>query len=532
MSSPLSTVDSGRLYNDGPDLPTTPMLLAAERAYREAFLAGAREAARWDYPDTDELDTAWELRRRVRRQAEVVMSSAEYFDDPSFDEYEVPGQQVAYRPGHEVEASRARGRGQALEIATQFWNELYAKGPCPDLIAPLVLIDWSKLVEEWAASDMDRLVAPPRPEECLTEEKKRILDAYRPDPEEEEHVKPEKRKVQPRFRCVADLLLDHPVLRPSVVEGLLREGEVMNVIASPKTGKSWLATDIAIAVATGQPWLDSFPTQRGQALLLDNELHGETLASRIPKVAEARGIPVTAFGREVFVETMRGNLVDIFELEGYFYGVEPGRFSLIVLDAFYRFMPRDMDENDNGTVAAIYNRLDSYAQRLRCSFICIHHSSKGLQSEKAVTDVGAGAGAQSRAADAHLIIRPHAQDGVVVLDAAVRSWPPMEPRCLRWAFPVFEPADHLDPRDLKRPASRRARPEESNQPAQAVWTPERFFEAIRFTEPQGKADVQLRAASLGMSGRQANELLRQAEGLGLVVRRSSGANRPVTFIAN
>lgn len=48
-----------------------------------------------------------------------------------------------------------------------------------------------------------------------------------------------------------------------------------------------------------------------------------------------------------------------------------------------------------------------------------------------LTDVGAGAGSQSRATDAHVVLRPHEEDGVAVLDAAVRSWPPIEPMCMR-----------------------------------------------------------------------------------------------------
>ena len=85
----------------------------------------------------------------------------------------------------------------------------------------------------------------------------------------------------------------------------------------------------------------------------------------------------------------------------------------------------------------------------------VHHSTKGNQSGKAVTDVGAGAGSQSRATDTHLVLRPHEQDGVVVLDAAVRSWPPVMPRCLRWTFPVWTPDDALDPAALRSERPRR-----------------------------------------------------------------------------
>src|SRR5690606_25080638 len=112
--------------------------------------------------------------------------------------------------------------------------------------------------------------------------------------------------------------------------------------------------------------------------------------------------------------------------------------------AFYRTLPRDTDENDNGAIASLYNLIDYYAGRLKCAFVLIHHTSKGNQAGKSVTDVGAGAGSQSRAADTHLVLRPHEDEGIVVLESAVRSWPPMAPQALRWDWPLFTPTDEVD----------------------------------------------------------------------------------------
>lgn len=242
---------------------------------------------------------------------------------------------------------------------------------------------------------------------------------------------------------IADLVANHPELRRPVIHGLLRAGETMNVIASPKVGKSWLVTDLALSVATGRDWLEAFKCEAGDVLIIDNELHSETTANRIPKVMNARGIQLTDVDGRVFVANVRGRLQDINRLASDLMKLKPGRYRLVVLDAFYRFLPAKTDENDNAAMAAIYNLINSVASKLGCCFVLVHHSSKGNQSGKNVTDVGAGAGSQSRASDTHLVLRQHEVPDAIVLDAAVRSWPPIMPRCLRFIFPTFQPAENV-----------------------------------------------------------------------------------------
>src|SRR5262249_1624021 len=148
----------------------------------------------------------------------------------------------------------------------------------------------------------------------------------------------------------------------------------------------------ALALATGGRWLGAFATEPGQVLILDNELHRETMADRIQKVAEARGIPLDRVRGSLFVQSLRGQLRGVVALKPYFGQFKPGQFQLVILDTLYRMLPEGISENDNAAMAGVYNALDSYADRLGCCFVPIHHSSKGGQADKNVTDVGAGAG--------------------------------------------------------------------------------------------------------------------------------------------
>ena len=335
---------------------------------------------------------------------------------------------------------------------------------------------------------------------------------------------------RPNPKSMRQLFKEHPHLRPPVITGLLRRGETMNLIAPAKTGKSWLAVALAIAKATGRMWLGSFATTAGKVLILDNELHTETISARIPKVTQAMGVVLEEFIDEIHVESLRGRLRDIHSMAPYFHGLEPGRFPLIIIDAFYRILPPGTDENDNGAMAAIYNVLDAYADRLGCSFVLIHHSTKGNQSGKAITDVGAGAGAQSRATDTHLILRQHEEDGVVVLDGAVRSWAPIQPLCLGWEFPLWRPRPELDPTQLRQDGGRRKRKEEQ-PPAEPemAWDVDTFTTKFLSDKPRTADSILLDADAAKLSERKAARLLASAEESGKVHRWHFGTRKPVKF---
>jgi hypothetical protein len=316
-------------------------------------------------------------------------------------------------------------------------------------------------------------------------------------------------------KTAAELMREYPEMRPSVIEGIARQSEIINIIAPPKTHKSWLVMGLAFDVATGGNWLDTFATAKGNVLIIDNELHPETCAYRLRALARARGLSADEAGARVHVENLRGRLQDFYGLGRYLKQIRPGQYSVIILDAFYRFLPPGKDnENDNGFMTSLYNELDRHAERLKCCFVLIHHASKGGQADKAVTDVGAGAGAQSRAADAHIILRHHEEEGAVVLDAALRSWKPLDPICLKWEFPTWRLAPDLDPTALRQSRRRKPKSDDNGGPAAEppkVWTAESFAAAFVKSQPQPKAAIICAATVQGLSNAKANGWLAAAE---------------------
>jgi hypothetical protein len=133
---------------------------------------------------------------------------------------------------------------------------------------------------------------------------------------------------------------------------------------------------------------------------------------------------------------LRGLQVNINEL-GSMLEIEPGKYCLIVLDALYRVLPDGTSENDNAAMMRVYNQLDSLASQWNAAIVVIHHTSKGDQSSKGLTDIGAGAGSISRAADSHIAIRPHETEGLAVMEAVTRSWKSPEPLSVKFEYPLW-----------------------------------------------------------------------------------------------
>ncbi|KAA0215586.1 MAG: hypothetical protein DYG94_07110 [Leptolyngbya sp. PLA3] len=322
----------------------------------------------------------------------------------------------------------------------------------------------------------------------------------------------------------ADLIAQYAEMRPVVIDGLLREGETLNLVSTPKVGKSWLVHALAVAVVTGKPWLDKATTP-GRVLLIDGELHRETLAKRLRRTVDTLGVTPDALAL-LDVLPVRGQRLTIDHVADALRDVPPGTYRLIVLDALYRFLPLGGEENANETMTQIYNTLDAIANRAKAAVVAVHHASKGNQSERSVTDVGSGAGAQSRAADTHLVLRAHEEEGAVVVDAAVRSFPPMDSFVIRSTNPGWELAPDLLPTQLKRAQRRGRTPREpaTQREPEREWTPEEFAAQVVGRERTIREGVIARAKSAGLSQSKATALLKLAEAQGIIHRTRDGPN--------
>jgi hypothetical protein len=118
---------------------------------------------------------------------------------------------------------------------------------------------------------------------------------------------------------------------------------------------------------------------------------------------------------------------------------------------------------------------------------------------------------------------------VVVMEAACRSFPPLEPVCLKWEYPLWKAAPELDPTQLRQDGRKRRKAE---PPPEPEYDAQRFVAEFVTGMPVPKSLIITKAAKKLGSSRQATGLLQMAEAEGLVHRWQMNTDKRVVYYAN
>lgn len=294
------------------------------------------------------------------------------------------------------------------------------------------------------------------------------------------------------------LLDENPEEEPWLIDGLLRRGEVMNLVAPPKRGKTWLVHLIAITAVMGFELWGKFKCTPCRVLIIDAELRKATLSFRLRTIAESLGVPIAEYSRLIDVMPLRGEDIDYTSLE--LHGLmadTAGQYDLIIFDANYKFIPPGCSENDNGHQTRLMNIIIRFAKLTGAAFILVDHTSKGIQGNKSVVDTGAGASAKARSADNHTVMREHEDQDVIVFECAPRSTGPLPPMGLRFQYPLWRHDPFIDCSKLKKENARGAGRKPDEEKAEAApedfMTPEQFVDTFITSKRKSKAQIEVQA---------------------------------------
>ena len=176
--------------------------------------------------------------------------------------------------------------------------------------------------------------------------------------------------VEPAWR-LAERAEEHRWL----VTGLWAEQAVGIVGGEPKCCKSFLALDLAVAVASGMPCLRRFPVSRaGRVLLFAAEDALHIVRRRLEGIAAAAGVALTELDIQVITSpVLRLDLdADRRNLAETVARLQP---RLLILDPFVRL--HRIDENASGEVAPLLAYLRELQRRHGVAVLLVHHARKG-----------------------------------------------------------------------------------------------------------------------------------------------------------
>jgi hypothetical protein len=166
-----------------------------------------------------------------------------------------------------------------------------------------------------------------------------------------------------------------------LIEGLWAAEAVGILGGEPKCCKSFLALDMAVAVAAGAPCLRRFPAARaGRVLLFAAEDSPSVVRQRLVGIAAAVGVSLESLDINVIVAPVLRLDVELDQrrLEQTVAALSP---KLLVLDPFVRL--HRVDENVSAEVAPLLDFLRGLQRRHHVAVVLVHHARKGAAHVRA-----------------------------------------------------------------------------------------------------------------------------------------------------
>lgn len=211
-----------------------------------------------------------------------------------------------------------------------------------------------------------------------------------------------------RIDSVADLLTAANQPDVWVLEGLIEEGDQVVLAGAPKAGKSLMAGQIALAVASGGQYLGWKAPRPRNVLYVNLELRTKRFGRRlISQVGDAKRLNHYANLR-VVNELRTLDILDPQRREEFAKLVKAEGVELVIWDVLARM--HGADENDNPSMRKVMHAIRvASADR---AHIVLHHMRKPASGQ---ADVNMGAsgmrGASSIHGEADLILSLHARSG-------------------------------------------------------------------------------------------------------------------------
>jgi len=156
-----------------------------------------------------------------------------------------------------------------------------------------------------------------------------------------------------------------------LVDEFWQLGKINGMAGFEKSGKSRLMNWLLVGMSKGL--VLGLPAEPKKILYLCGEETVGTVNSRIARYAELQGIPNSQFDI-TFIEAAAMRLDHKSQREGLLEMLKDDDFEMLVIDPLRRV--HAADENDNTTMAGIFNDFRKWSNSFGLTIVLVHHTAK------------------------------------------------------------------------------------------------------------------------------------------------------------
>ncbi|HEU4544636.1 MAG TPA: AAA family ATPase [Jiangellaceae bacterium] len=155
-----------------------------------------------------------------------------------------------------------------------------------------------------------------------------------------------------------------------IIEGIVRRASLTEIVSYGGSGKTWIATNMLIAVGGGLPWLGRFAAKQGKALDIDYENGSYEMRRRIQANARALGLETVPGIGLISMPPLYMNAPEF----GDTIEAAAAGYDLVIVDTLKAGNP-GVDENDSNMRTGL-DALRRVGEKNGSAFVVLVHSKK------------------------------------------------------------------------------------------------------------------------------------------------------------
>lgn len=152
----------------------------------------------------------------------------------------------------------------------------------------------------------------------------------------------------------------------------------------PEACKTWMLMDLALAAATGGEWLHRYPCAKSKVVYLDQERSRASTIERMNSLIAGRNLSSKDLNDTLLLKPQSRFKLNVRQsFDAFDRMLTSFKPELILVDSFKRI--HSNNELSSQDMQALFTQLEALKDKHGCSFVFIHHETKGVirqRSEK------------------------------------------------------------------------------------------------------------------------------------------------------